>query len=69
MGCDMGVYEDTFKKFLMVRDSLLDETKGDHYSISAQAYRKCFSLPLIFYKDKGFETCIEEIKAMVSKGI
>ena len=64
----MEAYEDTFKNFLMVRDRLLDEMNGDPYSISAQAYRKCFSLPLMFYKDKGFETCIEEIKAMVDKG-
>ena len=68
MGCDMLAYEYTLKKFLMVRDRLLDETKGDPYSISAQAYRKCFSLPLIFYKDKKFEKCIEEIKEMVNNG-
>ena len=68
MGCYMRVYEETFKNFLRVRDHLLEEMNGDPYSISAQAYRKCFSLPLMFYKDKGFEACIKEIKAMVNKG-
>ena len=68
MGFDMGVYEDTFKNFLRVRDRLLEEMNGDPYSISAQAYRKCFSLPLMFYKDKDFQMCIEEIKTMVNKG-
>lgn len=68
MGCYMRVYEETFKNFLRVRDRLLEEMNGDPYSISAQAYRKCFSLPLMFYKDKGFEACIKEIKAMVNKG-
>ena len=64
----MGVYEDTFKNFLRVRDRLLEEMNGDPYSISAQAYRKCFALPLIFYKDKELQMCIEEIKTMVNKG-
>lgn len=64
----MGFYEKTFKNFLMVRDRLREEISGDHYGISAQAYRKCFSLPLIFYKDKSTEKCIEEIKTIVDKG-
>lgn len=64
----MGTYEDAFKNFLRVRNHLLKEMKGDPYNIFAQMYRKCFSLPLIFYKDKEFEKCIEEIKEMVNKG-
>ena len=60
----MEMYEETFRIFLEVRDALFEEMAQDPYCLAAKAYRKCYSVPLIFYKDKNKQDCINELKNM-----
>ena len=60
----MEIYERTFKNFLEVRDALFEEMAQCPYCLAAQAYRKCYGVPLIFYKDKSKIDSIEQLKSM-----
>ena len=60
----MEKHEMAFRKFVSVRNYLLEEANGDNYCLSAKAYRLCYSLPLRFYLKKTLEQCVKEIKEM-----
>ena len=61
---ELEKYENALKKFVNVKDFLLKEINGDHYCLSAKAYRMCFRLPLTFYFNRSVNQCIKEIKEL-----
>lgn len=54
-------FERTQRKFLNVRNYLMNKSKGDPKSVIAKAYRICYSKPLLFYKERTRKQAVDDL--------
>lgn len=63
----MTALEQATAKFVQVRDTLLQECKGDMCGEAARAYRISFSVPMMFYRDRTVSQAIAALRIMAKE--